>query len=86
MADPLENANRALVEKLVTHLLKDLDNDERRSPSLMEVARKLLSDNAVTIASVRRGDFGELAQAAAESFPFDDQGRPLGEGMMAGSA
>jgi hypothetical protein len=72
-ADP----NRALIEKLVLHLLNDLDDDDKRSPSLMECARKLLNDNSVTLASVRRGDFGKLAEKAAESFPFDDQGRPV---------
>ena len=74
--------HRALIEKLVIHLLKDLDNDERRTPSLMEVARKLLSDNSVTLASVRKGDFGDVAKKVADQFPFDDQGRPLAAQAM----
>lgn len=74
--------NRALVEKLVMFWLKDMDNDDKRTPSLMEVGRKLLSDNSVTIASVRRGDFGKVAQEAAEQFPFDDRGNPVGAPMV----
>lgn len=35
-----------------------------------EMIRKLLADNSVTMASVTRGDFGELAAKVAEDFPF----------------
>lgn len=40
-----------------------------------EMIRKLLSDNSITLASIRRGDFGHVAQEAAESFPFEDGNR-----------
>lgn len=40
------------------------------SASEMEVARKLLTDNSVTLASVERGDFGEVARGLVQEFPF----------------
>ena len=78
IAKQFADIQRQLMEKLCLKLLDDLEDDDRRSHAVMECVRKLLSDNSVTIASVRKGDFGELAQKAAEQFPFDDQGRPLG--------
>lgn len=51
-----------------------LKNDDRElTASEMEVIRKLLADNSVTLASVRRGNFGEFAKRVAEEeFPFED--------------
>lgn len=77
-----QDPGRKLAETLVFYLLKDMKDDERRSSAIMECARKLLTDNSVTLASVRKGDFGELAKEAAEKYPFDEQGRPLGGTMM----
>lgn len=42
-----------------------------------ELVRKVLSDNSITFASVRRGDFGDFARKAAEEFPFPDEGEHL---------
>lgn len=39
----------------------------------MNVIRQVLSDNSITIASVKRGDFGKVAQRVAENFPFDGE-------------
>lgn len=38
-----------------------------------EMIRKLLSDNSITLASIKRGEFGDLAAAVAEDFPFPSQ-------------
>lgn len=38
---------------------------------------KLLSDNSVTLANIRRGDFGEVIQRAEEEYPFPDNGRSM---------
>lgn len=46
------------------------------------VIRQFLSDQSITLAHVRRGDFGEVAKAAADDFPFDDNGQPKGDHMM----
>lgn len=44
-----------------------------------EMVRKLLMDNAVTIASVQRGDYGSFAKGVAERFPFEgDEGEDAG--------
>lgn len=48
------------------------DKDRPLAASEMEVIRKLLADNSVTLASVRRGNFGETAKRVAEEFPFED--------------
>lgn len=39
---------------------------------------KLLSDNSVTLANIRRGDFGETLKRAEEDYPFNDGGRIQG--------
>lgn len=58
---------------LIKRLKAKLRDDERDLPaSEMEVIRKLLADNSVTLASVRRGNFGETAQRIAEELPFED--------------
>lgn len=36
----------------------------------LSAIRQLLSDNSVTLSNIRRGDFGETVQRAAEDFPF----------------
>lgn len=80
MSSPTEmpdDIHRQLIVQLCMGLLKDLKDDDRRTPAVCECVRKLMSDNSVTLASVRKGDFGDLAKKAAEQFPFDDQGRPL---------
>lgn len=46
------------------------------------VIRQFLSDQAITLSAVRKGDFGAVAKAAADEFPFDDEGRPKGGPMM----
>lgn len=45
--------------------------------SEFEMIRKLLSDNTVTLASIRKGDFGEVARSVAEEYPF-----PLGSALQ----
>lgn len=43
--------------------------------SEFEMIRKLLADNTVTLASIRRGDFGEVAKNVAEEYPFPEGNR-----------
>lgn len=74
-----EDPGGELMRLLVGEMLRRLQDKERAailSASELEVIRKLLTDNSVTLAHVRRGDFGELAKEAAESFPFDEGGEP----------
>jgi hypothetical protein len=41
-------------------------------PAEMQAVLKLLQDNSVTLANVRRGDFGDTAKRVEEEFPFPD--------------
>lgn len=43
----------------------------------LSAIRQLLSDNSVTLANIRRGDFGETIQRASEEFPFQDGPRQM---------
>lgn len=49
-----------------------IENAKDMTSSELEVVRKLLGDNSVTLASIKRGDFGSIAKKAAEDFPFPD--------------
>lgn len=75
-ADEQDPAIRML-RGLVKELLRRLENQEvaaMMTAAEMELIRKLLSDNSVTLASIRHGDFGKIAQSVSEDFPFDDEG------------
>lgn len=64
-----------LKEKVRRANLKRDDADyEPMTAAESNVIRQLLSDNSVTLASVRKGNFGELARRVAEEFPVDEDG------------
>lgn len=64
-----------LLRKLVARLLKRLDDPEIDIPvAEMELIRKLCSDNSISFASIRQGNFGDVARRVAEDFPFDEEG------------
>lgn len=64
-----------LLRKLVARLLKRLDDPEIDIPvAEMELIRKLCSDNSISFASIRQGNFGDVARRVAEEFPFDEEG------------
>lgn len=66
---------RDLLELMTAELKRRLrEGAASMSASELELIRKLLSDNAVTLASIRRGDFGTVAQQVAEEFPFPEEG------------
>lgn len=70
--EPVEQG-RHLLKLLVQEMIRRLESN----PDLVSAAefaqmRNLISDNSITLAQVRAGDFGELAKAVAdEQFPFD---------------
>lgn len=66
-----DDPGAALMTLLVKRALMGLKADEV-TPAFLEFCRKLAQDNAVTLSSVRRGDFGEVFKRAAEQFPFSD--------------
>lgn len=68
--DPGGTLMRLLCAELIRRLT---DEAKTLSASEFEVIRKLLTDNSVTLAHVRRGDFGAVAQEVAENYPFPDE-------------
>jgi hypothetical protein len=79
MSTSSSDHGRDLMELFVAELKRRLtgDNAQSLSASELEVVRKLLGDNSVTLASIRRGEFGETAQRVAEEFPFPVDQDPL---------
>lgn len=75
--------DKQLIDLFVGHLIRELQKEGEIPAATLEVIRKVCQDNAITISSVRRGDFGQVAQHAAESFPFNDNGQPVAAPMMA---
>lgn len=77
--------DKQLIENFVGYLIRVMMEAQTTGevPSAtLEVIRKVCQDNAITISSVRRGDFGTVAAAAAEDFPFNDDGSQRGETIM----
>lgn len=69
---------RDLLVLMVAELKRRLQTPsvvQQMAASEMEMIRKLLSDNSVTLAAIRRGDFGEIAQRASEEYPFPEGNR-----------
>lgn len=66
-----------LLKGLVNELLRRVEDVEvAKSLSAAEIAqiRQLCADNSVSLASIRRGDFGDTAKRVAEEFPFQLDG------------
>lgn len=73
--EPLpEDPGKEIMKLLVQVTLAKLKEGDA-TPSFLEFSRKLMQDNAVTLGSIRKGNFGEVYQAAAEDFPFPDDTR-----------
>ncbi len=67
MADP----GRAILHLLIREVLVRLKNQPGGMKAAdFEMVRKLLNDNSVTLASIRAGNFGAIAQRAAEEFEY----------------
>lgn len=54
--------------------------------AVLAVIARFLADSSVTLANIRQGDFGKVAQAAAEEFPFNADGSIRGDTMMGTSS
>lgn len=73
---PADEIMTLLVSNIRKLLLKKQEDKEMITASEITAVGKLLSDSSVTLASVKRGDFGAIAQQAAEQFPFDSETGP----------
>jgi hypothetical protein len=70
--------SRSLMEMLAQELILQFKNNPGTVPAaVMTVARQLLSDASITLAHVRRGDFGDVAKRVADEFPFDEDGNAI---------
>lgn len=67
--DPGSKIVRLLVKEII-HRLENAPGDMKAAD--FEMIRKLMSDNALTLASVRSGKFGSLAKEVAEQYPFQE--------------
>jgi hypothetical protein len=75
--DDDEDYGKRLLKGLVKELVRRLEDPAQAaklSASEGELIRKLCADNSVSLASIRRGDFGDTARRAAEEFPFPEGG------------
>lgn len=75
--DGEEDYGKRLLKGLVTELLRRLETPDiaaKLSSADGELIRKLCSDSSVTLSSIKRGDFGEVARRAAEEYPFPEGG------------
>ncbi len=88
MSDTAENdTGRKIMLAFSTYLLgrleaANLENGQAMPAAELSVVRQFLSDNSITLAHVRRGDFGKVAKEAAEEFPFNADGTQRGEVVM----
>lgn len=84
MADPVKpieasntfpaDPGKEIMVELVKYTIKTLrtQDGDKLTPAFLEFTRKLLNDSAITIAHVKRGDFGEVYKKAAEEYPFPE--------------
>lgn len=74
-SDEMSDDGKALMRLMLGELKRRLEEHaEELKAADFEMIRKLLQDNAVTIASVQAGNFGEFAKAVAEEYPIDQFG------------
>lgn len=71
---PADEIMALLVQNVLKLLGARMAGEETISAAEISAIGRLLNDSSVTLSSVKRGDFGELAKSAAEEFPFPDEG------------
>lgn len=71
----IRDPGASLLKGLVKELLRRLADPTIASgmtAAEMNLIRQLCADNSVSFASIKRGDFGEVARSVAEDFPFPE--------------
>lgn len=71
MEDPGASLLRGLVKELLRRL-GDPSIAKDMTAAEMNLIRQLCADNSVSFASIKRGDFGNVARQVAEEFPFPE--------------
>jgi hypothetical protein len=68
-----DNPGHQLMNLLVTAMIQKLsDKGSEVDASTLNVIRLFLSDNSITLAHVKKGNFGLFAKEVAEELPFDE--------------
>lgn len=78
-----EDFEKALLRGLVQELLRRVSTPLTASSMTaaeMQLIRQLCQDNSISFSSIKRGDFGQMAQRVAEEFPFDQGGNVVAMG------
>lgn len=72
-----ETPGEKIMRLFTAEIIRRLEHEASEMKAAdFELVRKLLADNSVTLASVRRGKFGDFAQTVADELPFEDDGTP----------
>lgn len=75
-----DDAGHKILALVVAEITKRLEeNPGEFKAADFEFVRKLLADNSITLASIKRGDFGSVAKKVADEFPFpgdEEDGAP----------
>lgn len=75
-----QDFEKAILKGLIKKVLKRLDSDEPLAAAEITAIHKLCTDNSVSFASIKAGEFGEVARKVAEEFPFDEAGNVVSIG------
>ena len=67
LADPGRTIMVLLIKEIITRFKNQAGGMKAAD---FEFCRKLLSDNSITLTSIRAGNFGAIAQRAAEEFEY----------------
>jgi len=70
-----EDPGAALLRGLVKELLRRLEDPaiaKDMTAAEFTCIRQICADNSISFASIKRGDFGVIAQKVAEEFPFPE--------------
>lgn len=72
-----------MLKLLVAEIMRRLEDPAKAAlmgPADFREIRMLCESNSVSFASIRKGDFGQVAQRVAEEFPFDGDGNVVAIG------
>lgn len=69
---PEETQDSRMMRLFLQELERRLSPENAKDLTAAELAviQRLFSDNSITMASVKRGEFGETAQKVANEYPF----------------
>ncbi len=82
MTQQEQDPGRHLMDLLVNAMIRKLADGKGGvrgdvDASTLNVIRLFLSDNSITLAHVKKGNFGEFAKRVAEDLPFDEEDRKV---------